>query len=640
TEDMHTGMRMHAKGWNSLFVNERLIAAQAAPDITSFNTQRLRWGEGNLGIIAFDNPLTIKGLTLAQRLCYLGSMLSWTTGVQKLTIYLAPILMLLTGVPPVINLSWTLGIMTLVYMICVWTGVKVSSNGYGKLLAIELTQMACFWTQVKGTWRAIFNRKKANFVVTSKRGRQSNSILKHIAPQITYILTSVVAITWATMRFVLHLSNDLVGLSLGAALLLFHSWLAWVVIRRALKPGDQRYSWRHPASFHVGYKMKDGLGEPFSGFGITRDLNERGLGLIAFEELPENKEIEVTISAGDRTVTCQAEIRWRKTLVQFKSRRDGFTQAYRYGLQFGKLDTQQLDNLWWLGAQYAVARQYERFEGGQFGIDPDEIEHLPERKDEHELQLPVIVDLWDDATVATVTETVGSESFTVLLPTSTPNEQATEWEMITPFGLVRGWATVAEVQPREIAGAKLYETRFQFCRFLEESRGKLTSALGHSNARELAPVMRLKPEIQPLPMRRPAAMLGGVSTTVAALVIGCAVFIQRDEAAIASVIHDGTANPQQVARLENMVNQVREAKSVDEAQVLRLRAAMRKLDREDEVRTLDAVLAKLTTTSLDGQLLKAVSLQNLGQHQEAETFFEALIKRRDELYSNKTRAEL
>src|ERR1700689_3856986 len=89
-EDMHTGLRMHAKGWKSLFVNERLIAALAAQDITSFNTQRPRWGEGNLGIFSFDNPLTMPGLTLAQRVCYLGSMRSWTTGVQKLLIYITP----------------------------------------------------------------------------------------------------------------------------------------------------------------------------------------------------------------------------------------------------------------------------------------------------------------------------------------------------------------------------------------------------------------------------------------------------------------------------------------------------------------------------------------------------------------------
>ena len=113
---MLTGLRMHAKGWKSLFVNERLIAAMAAEDITSFNTQRLRWGEGNLGIFAIDNPLTMKGLTWQQRMCYVGSMLSWTTGVQKLLIYATPMVMLLTGVAPVNKLTWQFALLVSVYL--------------------------------------------------------------------------------------------------------------------------------------------------------------------------------------------------------------------------------------------------------------------------------------------------------------------------------------------------------------------------------------------------------------------------------------------------------------------------------------------------------------------------------------------
>ncbi|MGL6096148.1 MAG: glycosyltransferase family 2 protein, partial [Fimbriiglobus sp.] len=107
TEDMHTGMRMNAKGWSSLAIAERMVAGQAAPDITTFHTQRLRWGEGNLSIMAYDNPATMRGLTLAQRFCYLGSMIHWAGGFFKLIIYITPVLMMLTGVSPVNEFTWT-----------------------------------------------------------------------------------------------------------------------------------------------------------------------------------------------------------------------------------------------------------------------------------------------------------------------------------------------------------------------------------------------------------------------------------------------------------------------------------------------------------------------------------------------------
>ena len=106
TEDLHTGLRLHARGWKSLAVTERLIAGQAAPDVTTFHSQRLRWGEGNLSIFAYDNPLSMRGLTLAQRLCYLGSMIHWAGGPFLLLIYLTPLLMLFSGVPPVNAFRW------------------------------------------------------------------------------------------------------------------------------------------------------------------------------------------------------------------------------------------------------------------------------------------------------------------------------------------------------------------------------------------------------------------------------------------------------------------------------------------------------------------------------------------------------
>jgi len=286
TEDMLTGLRMHAQGWKSLFVNERLVAAMAADDVSSFNTQRLRWGEGNLGIFAIANPLTIKGLTFAQRLCYLGSMLSWTTGVQKLLIYATPMLMLLTEVAPVNRMTWQLAVVLSAYLTAIWTGVKVASNGYGWLLAIELTQMTCFWLHVKATWRAIFKRRAASFIVTPKRGPQTNGILRQFAPQIWYIALSAIAISWALTRYALNLSNDPVLLIVGSALLIINSCLAWVVIQRALRSKDRRSSWRHPVALHVDYRAYADRGAVVRGQCVTRDINEGGLGLVTFDQLP------------------------------------------------------------------------------------------------------------------------------------------------------------------------------------------------------------------------------------------------------------------------------------------------------------------------------------------------------------------
>ena len=640
TEDMHTGLRMHAKGWKSLFVNERLIAAVAADDVTSFNTQRLRWGEGNLGIFAFDNPLTIPGLTFAQRLCYLGSMLSWTTGVQKLLVYLAPLLMLLTEVAPVANFGPTLAVLTALYMVSVWFGVKVASNGYGQLWSIELTQMACFWVQTKATWRAIFGRRKAKFVVTAKRGRQSNSLLRQVMPQIIYVVASLVAIAWAATRLLLHLSDDLVGPLVGGTLLVLQASMAWIVICRALRPKERRESWRHPGALHVTFRADKGGGQMITGQGVTRDIHERGVGLVTFEELPENASVELAISACGRTVECRGAVRFRAVPLKHASARHGLAQAYRYGIEFQELSGPQLETLWWLGAQYNVSRQYEHFEGGQFGLGPVAARRLPAAKDEQAFSLPFTVEKTDRQIDVGVTEMIGPHTLTALLPAELPSSEKVKLRVATPFGQVQAWGEIEDVRSRSIAGEMMHETRIRYRRFFAESRSQLQSTLGHSSSPEVEQIVHQVPGRRPMARFRPAILVCSTAATAALIVLGACLFVRRDEALIARVEAGGIVSPAQVDRLSSLALTLGDSPNIDEARTLRLRAVMMQLGREREVRAIDEVIARDEPHTLDGRILKAVTLADQGKRAEAELVFGDLLTRLDETADGNTRSEV
>jgi hypothetical protein len=77
--------------------------------------------------------------------------------------------MMFTGVPPVAEFTWALGIITLIYLLASIWGVRVAANGYGSFFNGELFCMVNFWTQIQGTIRALFLRKFQKFIVTSKR---------------------------------------------------------------------------------------------------------------------------------------------------------------------------------------------------------------------------------------------------------------------------------------------------------------------------------------------------------------------------------------------------------------------------------------------------------------------------------------
>jgi len=641
TEDMHTGLRMHAKGWRSLFVNERLISAMAAEDITSYNTQRLRWGEGNLGIFAFDNPLTIKGLTLAQRLCYLGSMLSWTAGVQKLTIYLTPMLMLLTDVSPVNRMTWPLIVITTVYLATVWTGVKVACNGYGWLWAIEMTQMASFWTQIRSTWRALFRRRKATFVVTSKRGRPSVSVLRQLTPQVLYIVGSTIAIGWALMRYCLRLSDNLIELSVGSLLLIVNSYLAWIVIQRAMRSKTRRSSWRHPVALQVDYRGANADGTGFCGHAVTRDINESGVSLVTFDPLPDAGNIELTITAANRSVVCRGLVRSSAKIAQEFSTAAGSTRAYVYGVQFVELTKEQLDTIWWIGAQYAVGLHYERFTGGQFGLGTMTARKLQAEKDELPFDLPFTLGVDGGSTaIAGVTEKIGPQTIVALLPKGVPAGTLCPLELTTPFGRITSLVEVVDVKSRSIAGSVVDEARLSYRKFANESRSTLQTLLAEHGSKELATVIRCRPQERPVESLRAAALIMGTSGVAAAAVVVGAFLLQQDERALARAWSGREMNEGQIAHLEHLMTHVLATSKLDEPLALRLRSVMTRLHKDDDVATIDDTFTKRSPHTFDGLRLKANNLQKLNRGEDADAIYVELLKRLDESHDQLSRSEV
>lgn len=357
TEDLHTGLRLNAKGWRSLGISERMIVGQAAPDITTFHSQRLRWGEGNLSIMAYDNPLTMKGLSLVQRLCYLGSMIHWAGGVFKIGIYLTPVLMLFTGVPPVNEFTWTLvGIMAVYLLLCM-LGVKVASNGYASLSTFEVYSMANFWTQIRGTTRAIFWRRFQKFIVTTKRGRQSKRIWPFVRPQVYLAGISVLALVWGWSRVILGVSDDIFKPMMPSVWIVFHLFLIGVVVQRALWPEDKRFSYRHLVHLPVTYAVVEDNEVLTRGLGMTGDLNETGMCLVAYEPIPRNQPMRIKLRGGIEVIECGGQVRWESDYQA----PDG-TKGYLYGLQFESLTAEQVDTLNRICFHYAVPRLFDLYE--------------------------------------------------------------------------------------------------------------------------------------------------------------------------------------------------------------------------------------------------------------------------------------
>lgn len=92
SEDYFTGIRLSAKGYRLVYLDEKLSAGLAADNMAAHATQRLRWARGTLQAFFIKaNPLTIPGLSLVQRLAHLEGLLHWFTSLSRVGYLLIPL---------------------------------------------------------------------------------------------------------------------------------------------------------------------------------------------------------------------------------------------------------------------------------------------------------------------------------------------------------------------------------------------------------------------------------------------------------------------------------------------------------------------------------------------------------------------
>ena len=138
TEDIHTSVRIHAKGWNSYFLNETLAFGIAPLTIHAFLLQRLRWAQGTMQLYrSKDSPLRIPGLNRAQRLSYFASFLAYFEAFQKLIFLFMPSLVLLIQVFPMQVDAAEFILRWIPYIFLSLLMNKISGRGYFNFLQTE-----------------------------------------------------------------------------------------------------------------------------------------------------------------------------------------------------------------------------------------------------------------------------------------------------------------------------------------------------------------------------------------------------------------------------------------------------------------------------------------------------------------------
>jgi cellulose synthase (UDP-forming) len=198
TEDMATSMRLHARGWRSVFHPEVLAQGLAPEDLASALRQRLRWAQGTIQILMREKPLRMRGLTFPQRIAYLTTMYSYFSGFSTLLLLLAPIVYLFTGIAPVASshsaLLWHLVPALLLNRLMFWSAARGVRVWRGEQYAVALFPL---WIQAV---ISVLTGTKIRFVVTPKE-RQEGAYLRLVWPQLLIIGLTIVAIAYGLVSW-------------------------------------------------------------------------------------------------------------------------------------------------------------------------------------------------------------------------------------------------------------------------------------------------------------------------------------------------------------------------------------------------------------------------------------------------------
>ena len=84
TEDAHTALQMHSRGWDSLYLDIPLAAGLATESYGVHVGQRVRWARGMAQILRLDNPLFKAGLSLPQRINYFNAAWHFFFGLPRI----------------------------------------------------------------------------------------------------------------------------------------------------------------------------------------------------------------------------------------------------------------------------------------------------------------------------------------------------------------------------------------------------------------------------------------------------------------------------------------------------------------------------------------------------------------------------
>jgi cellulose synthase (UDP-forming) len=277
TEDIHTSIKLHKQGYRSVYQPESLAFGLAPHSIDTYLQQRIRWGMGAMQVLRRERILSSPGLTLAQRLNYLASMLVYFEGWQKFVFFVTAPAVLFFGILPIsAPMSEFLTYFLAYYALSSLMYTELA-RGYGALFLSEQYGMVRFFAFMLST--VGLSRRKIGFSVTGKELALAGRAWLWLSPSL--IVAGLTALSIPVGLYRMYHGTLPVGAGIATTVwacttIGTASVIVWFSHHRAR---NRRAEIRFPLHIPITLKLQ---GKSF--LGLTEDLS--GSGALYHGEVP------------------------------------------------------------------------------------------------------------------------------------------------------------------------------------------------------------------------------------------------------------------------------------------------------------------------------------------------------------------
>lgn len=202
TEDAHTALKLHRKGYDTAYLAVPQAAGLATESLSGHVGQRIRWARGMAQIFRTDNPLLGKGLSFGQRICYVNAMMHFFYGLPRIIFLTAPIAYLVFGAHVIHASAIEIATYAIPFLILANTANSHIQGNYRHSFWNEVYETVLAWYILRPTLYALINPKAGGFNVTAKGGLIEKSYfdLRISGPYIIILLLNLAGFTFGIWR--------------------------------------------------------------------------------------------------------------------------------------------------------------------------------------------------------------------------------------------------------------------------------------------------------------------------------------------------------------------------------------------------------------------------------------------------------